>query len=162
MKLKAKWETVPEDDLSHRVRGDLVASNDRIALVLRGKGGGAEVYAKRRRGRSCAWSFRRLGPRKRAASLASVRILENNPGAVMLAATFAAIRRQCRFSFSDVPRYGGAGVCSNCVPAREPAKSACSRKLAMWSSRTSLATIWFSLLKRFPGPGCDCRSKTSF
>ena len=91
IKLKATWEAVPEDDLSHRVQGDLVASNDRLVLVLRGKGIGAEVYAQTASGPKLRVVLSPIGASENEPGrLASVRILENNPGAVVLSATFAA------------------------------------------------------------------------
>ena len=41
---KAGWTLVPEDDLTHKFRGDAVVLNDRLAVVLRSAGTGAEVY----------------------------------------------------------------------------------------------------------------------
>ncbi|MGA2066008.1 MAG: hypothetical protein ABSG86_13630 [Thermoguttaceae bacterium] len=88
---KSGWAAVPEDNVTHRFQADAVAMNDRLIVVLRGQGRWAEVYA-----RTAAGPKRHvlLSPITAAgqqpAALASVRILENNPGAVMLAATFTA------------------------------------------------------------------------
>jgi len=38
------WVQVPEDATDHRFRGDAVLINDRLALVLRRRAGGAELY----------------------------------------------------------------------------------------------------------------------
>lgn len=101
LKLKAGWTAVPEDGVKYRVKGDLVVLNDRLILVLRGTGTAGEVYC-----RSSAGSTLRVGlaPRgtleTRPARLASVRILENNPGAVMLAAAYtAADGRACSLAY---------------------------------------------------------------
>ena len=40
------WTRLPEDETAHRFRGDAVFSNDRLAVVLRPGGPGAEIYAK--------------------------------------------------------------------------------------------------------------------
>jgi hypothetical protein len=85
---KNGWKPLAEDDTSHKFAGDTVLLNDRLTLVMRGKAAGAELYAQ---GPS--------GPVRRAAvvpvaagggspKLSAVRILENNPGAVMVEAAF--------------------------------------------------------------------------
>jgi len=85
---KQGWTLVPEDDVTHVFRGDAVAVNDRLVLVVRRKGAGAELY-----GVSPAGPRRRAGLDPRlspggAAAVSALRILENTPGAVMLAVTF--------------------------------------------------------------------------
>jgi len=42
---KAGWTQVPEDAASHKFKGDAVLMNDRLAIVLRRGGPGAEMYA---------------------------------------------------------------------------------------------------------------------
>jgi hypothetical protein len=83
------WHQVPEDQLTHRFAGDAVCLNDRIVLVVRRHGQGAELYA--RTPGTLNWRAL-LIPLARAADnprpLSGVRILENTPGAVMLEATF--------------------------------------------------------------------------
>ena len=86
---KDGWTLVPEDNTEHRFQGDAVLLNDKLSVVLRRKGPGAEVYSKTP-----------AGPRFRAVVMAadrkavavsgtsSVEIEENNPGAVELTATF--------------------------------------------------------------------------
>jgi hypothetical protein len=98
---QAGWQQVPEDQLMHRFAGDAVCLNDRIVLVVRRHGQGAELYART----PGTLNFRALLiPLAHAADnprpLAEVRILENTPGAVMLEATFgrdAATRVTARF-----------------------------------------------------------------
>ena len=87
---KAGWTLVPEDNLTHKFRGDAVVLNDRLALVLRWAGAGAEVYGQTSAGPKyrVEISPRTLSGRKPTA-LASVRIFENGPAAVALTATFA-------------------------------------------------------------------------
>ena len=40
------WRQVPEDQLTHRFTGDVVCLNDRIVLVVRRHGQGAELYSR--------------------------------------------------------------------------------------------------------------------
>ncbi|MFH1265629.1 MAG: hypothetical protein ABIK89_07860, partial [Planctomycetota bacterium] len=42
---KEGWTLVPEDDAEHAFRGDAVLVNDKLTVVLRSKGPGAEVYS---------------------------------------------------------------------------------------------------------------------
>ncbi|NQT51271.1 hypothetical protein HQ576_04440, partial [bacterium] len=84
---RSGWTRIPEDNTTHKFLGDAVFLNDRIAVVLRKKSSAAEVYA---------WAD--TGPKQRvllvplaaggrpASAPASVRILENSAGAVMLEA----------------------------------------------------------------------------
>jgi hypothetical protein len=83
------WTLIPEDNLTHKFQGDAAFLNDRLIVVLRGQGPGAEVY-----------SQLPAGPKQRvvltpssasgsgAVALAGVKIVENGPGAVLLAGTF--------------------------------------------------------------------------
>ena len=86
---KSGWTLVPEDNLTHKFQGDAVVLNDRLLVVLRPAGSGAEVY-----GQTPAGPKQRveLSPRtaagRKATSLASLRIVENGPAAVTLAASF--------------------------------------------------------------------------
>ena len=86
---KSGWKPVPEDSVSQLFTGDAVVRNDRLTVVLRKRGGGAEVYGQTP-----------LGPKQRvtlvpltssrgaAVSLGRLQILENSPAAVLLAASF--------------------------------------------------------------------------
>lgn len=85
------WTLVPEDNLAHRFKGDAVVLNDRLVVVLRGQGDGAEVYAQA----SAGWRQRVvlvpiLASGTKPSTRGAVRILENNPGAVMLEVTFTS------------------------------------------------------------------------
>ncbi len=87
---KAGWALVPEDDLTHKFRGDAVVLNDRLAVVFRSDGTGAEVYGQT----SAGAKYRvEISPRgqsgRKPTALSSVQILENGPAAVTLAAWFA-------------------------------------------------------------------------
>ena len=85
------WTLVREDVTTHKFRGDALVRNDRLVVVLRAKGAGAEIY-----GQSSAGAKLRavLAPvahsGSSAAALADVRIVENGPAAVMLGTTFTA------------------------------------------------------------------------
>ncbi|MGO9108390.1 MAG: hypothetical protein ACLP9L_04080 [Thermoguttaceae bacterium] len=87
---KAGWKLVPEDDLTHKFRGDAVVLNDRLAVVLRSSGTGAEVYGQTVTGAKYRVE---ISPRKtseqKPTALSSLRIVENGPAAVTLAASFA-------------------------------------------------------------------------
>ena len=84
------WLQVAEDKLVHTFGGDVVCANDRVALVLRRNGGGAEIYSKT----AGVWKQRTVlrplcenGP---AVALSSLKIIENSQAAVMLEAAFIA------------------------------------------------------------------------
>lgn len=86
---KKGWTIVPEDNLRHNFKGDTIFLNDKITVVLRQRGPGAEVYAKtpdglKQRALLVAYAGRADG----TAGISSVRIIENNPGAVILEAVF--------------------------------------------------------------------------
>lgn len=86
---KRGWTLVPEENTEHEFRGDAVLLNDKLSVVLRRKGPGAEVYARTPAGprfRAVVMSADRKAVSVSGTS--SVRIEENNPGAVELAATF--------------------------------------------------------------------------
>ncbi len=83
------WTLVPEDKVDHRFRGDAVFLNDRLAVVLRQKRIGAEVYARAPTGlkqRALLTPVAASG--SNTEGLSTVTIIENSPGAVMLSATF--------------------------------------------------------------------------
>ncbi len=90
LKARSGWTAVAEDDLTHRFRGDAVVANDRLIVVLRAKGAGAEVYSQTAAGAKYRVNLCPVPGGKGPARIASVRILENNPGAVMLLAGFTA------------------------------------------------------------------------
>jgi hypothetical protein len=86
---KSGWRVVPEDGLAHQFRGDAVFLNDRVIVVLRRRGAGAEVYCQ-----TAAAPEMRAALLPLAASgdepgvLVNATVLENNLGAVMLSVTF--------------------------------------------------------------------------
>lgn len=90
---KTGWTIVPEDNLRHKFNGDTVFLNDKIMIVLRRSGCGAEVYSKTEDGlKQRAQLFACAGGADRTTGLSSVRIIENNPAAVMLEAVFQTQR----------------------------------------------------------------------
>jgi len=83
----ASWTAVPQDNVKHAFKGDTVFLNNKIAVVLRRKGSGAEVY-----GRGPAGMKLRavLSPAQGAVKLSSVRITKNEQTGVAVDATFQA------------------------------------------------------------------------
>ena len=100
LKSRSGWASVVEDDVTHQFQGDAVIANDRLIVVLRAKGTGAEVYSQTAGGPQRRFS---LGAGPAAASrsrVASLKVLENNPAAVVLLARFmAADRTACSLSY---------------------------------------------------------------
>ncbi|MFH1918320.1 MAG: hypothetical protein ABIP48_00320 [Planctomycetota bacterium] len=96
---KEGWTLVPEDDAEHAFRGDAVLVNDKLAVVLRSKGPGAEVYSQTPGGarfRAVVMAADRTAVMVQGIS--SVEIVENNPGAVELNVTFQTDGAAGRFS----------------------------------------------------------------
>jgi hypothetical protein len=85
---KTGWTLVPEDDLSHRFSGDVVLLNDKLAIVLRPDGTGAEVYSQAdaaMKQRVVITSLDAAGNPTSGPS--AILTVENGPGAVMVEAT---------------------------------------------------------------------------
>ena len=86
---KAGWQQVPEDKTDHAFAGDTVLVNDRLAVVLRRGGPGAEIYGRGQQGctlRAVATPAAKTGDVK----LASLAVMDNSPGSVAINATFKA------------------------------------------------------------------------
>jgi hypothetical protein len=86
----SNWTLVPEDDLAHRFQGDVILLNDKLTVVLRVHGPGVEIYCPTAAGlkpRAVLVPLPATG--RKITGLASVKTVENNPGAVTLLATFA-------------------------------------------------------------------------
>jgi len=84
----ARWKLVPEDNLTHRFSGDAVVLNGKLAVVVRPKTGGIEVYslaAKQPAGRASIACTA-------AKSFAKLAIVENASSAVTLAAAGTKLR----------------------------------------------------------------------
>src|ERR1035437_329667 len=82
-----EWSSVPEDKLDHAFKGHAVFHNDKLMVVL-GKAMGAGLYS---RGPS-GWVLRPLivpmAGEEFVGDLSGMRIVENNPGAVAIEATY--------------------------------------------------------------------------
>ena len=83
------WVAVPEDNVEHAFKGDAVLLNNRIALVLRGRGNGAEVYSLEAAGPVLRARLIAAGEEP-AARRSSLKIVENDPAGAVLEATYAA------------------------------------------------------------------------
>ena len=84
-----QWTTLPEDKTSYQFKGDTVLSNDRLTIVLRKKGRGAEVYAKGAHGLALRAELVPIGQNP-ATALAGLKITENTQGGVAVDATYKA------------------------------------------------------------------------
>jgi hypothetical protein len=84
---KAGWMLVPEEEPRHAFKGDAVLANDRLTVVFRRHGAGAEVYAN---GPGGPVLRAVLAPVSGSASagIASLAIAENSPDGVSLDAGF--------------------------------------------------------------------------
>jgi len=81
---RSAWRLVPERELGHAFKGDAVFLNDRLEVVLRRQGRGAEVYARTPEGHRPRAVLLASG----AARLSSVRIVENDLSAVAFDTVF--------------------------------------------------------------------------
>jgi hypothetical protein len=84
---RAGWTTVPEDKSDHRFKGDAVALNDRLALVLRQGAAGAEIYSRTAKGFVPRAVLTPVGA-EAGAKLASVAIVDNSATEVSLDVEF--------------------------------------------------------------------------
>jgi hypothetical protein len=85
------WRLVPEDTVDYRFSGDAVFLNDKLAVVLRKKGSGAEVYSKAANGLKRRAALGHGGTRSSLIeALDALKIIENTSGAVMVEAAFKA------------------------------------------------------------------------
>ena len=116
MTRRSGWTEVPEEDVAHAFKGDLVCLNDRIALALRRGARGAEMYS--------------LAPKEpvmrtllapvagaAAARLNALRIVEHNPSSGVVEAAFVtaggktlALRYELRMGQPFVQAQAHAGV----------------------------------------------------
>ena len=109
---QAGWKLIPEDQIQHQFQGDVVFLNGRLAIALRQKGRGAELYTVSPKGaamraelvavgsgpaadgrsgqggRSGQLGARSVPSIPSAQSLSSVKIVENNSGSATLDATY--------------------------------------------------------------------------
>ena len=83
------WTLVPEDKVDHPFSGDAVLLNDKLAVVLRKQGRGAEVYSKAAGGLKHRATLGHLGASSPVTdSLEALKIIENTSSAVMVEASF--------------------------------------------------------------------------
>ena len=88
---KDGWTLVGEDNLDHSFKGDAVLLNDRLAVVLRARGPGAEVYSlgdSRFVNRAVLAAVPEADTAISVTGLASINIVENSPASVMIQAAF--------------------------------------------------------------------------
>ncbi|MFB3892906.1 MAG: hypothetical protein ACE15C_12870 [Phycisphaerae bacterium] len=88
---RAGWVAVAEDTTKHAFAGDAVFSNGRLAVVIRAKGSGAEVYSRAAEG----WALRAVlvpvnAAGAEASELSKAAIVENSSAAVAIEATYKA------------------------------------------------------------------------
>ena len=83
------WEKVPEDETGHKFQGDAVVVSDRLAVVLRRGGPGAELYSIGAGGLSMR-ATAAPSPGGFAVRVESLAIVENTPDAVAVDAQFSA------------------------------------------------------------------------
>jgi hypothetical protein len=83
----AGWKQILEDQTKHKFKGDAVFSNGRLAVVLRQKGRGAEIYSLDANLQAQRAELVAVGGAP-ANRLSAVKIVENNPGGVTLDATY--------------------------------------------------------------------------
>ena len=89
---KAGWTLLPEDDLTHKFRGDVAILNDRLVVVLRSAGAGAEIYGQTPTGPKYRVEISpRRQPGEKPTELTSLKIIENGPAAVALSASFGMV-----------------------------------------------------------------------
>ena len=86
---KAGWVAVAPDKRDHAFAGDAVFANDKLAIALRRKGAGADVYTVGPAGLvHRAVLTPKAAPAGLATALTALKIVHNTPAAVELAATF--------------------------------------------------------------------------
>ncbi len=89
VKTKTGWEVVPEETLDHAFKGDIVFLNNKIAVVLRKRGQGAEVYGLAGSGPVLRTTIMPEGADgDRATALGSVEVEENHAGTALVRATY--------------------------------------------------------------------------
>jgi hypothetical protein len=85
---RAGWTLVPEDKVDHPFAGDAVMLNDKLAVVLRKQGRGAEVYSKSAGGLKLRANAGHAGTNSAILdATGALKILENSSSAVMVQAS---------------------------------------------------------------------------
>jgi hypothetical protein len=86
---RAGWTELAEDDVKHTFKGDVVFLNNALAVVLRQRGRGAELYSISPKGAKMRAVLAPVSDAP-AGQLKSVKIAENNPGGAVVEAAFGA------------------------------------------------------------------------
>ncbi len=89
----AGWIQVPEDTTDHEFQGDAVIANDRLAVVLRRGGAGAELYSLAAQPAALR-AVLTPADAPPGTTLASLAIADNSPGEVSVAAGFRSANGQ--------------------------------------------------------------------
>ncbi|MBN2327191.1 MAG: hypothetical protein JXR73_08540 [Candidatus Omnitrophica bacterium] len=85
------WMRLEEDDVTHAFKGDAVLSNDKILVILRKMGTGAELYSLMLNQPVLRAVLAPLAKEQlESVKLSSLAIAENNPGAAQLNAVFGS------------------------------------------------------------------------
>jgi len=84
---RAGWLELPEDKLAHAFKGDAVLLNNKLAVVLRRGGGGAEVYAAGPKDHRMHAVLTPVGQTP-SAKLSAVQVVQNTPNGVKVIAAF--------------------------------------------------------------------------
>lgn len=86
---KRGWRVLPEGELTHRFRGDVAMLNDKLTVVLRKQGPGAELYTHQASETNWRAALVPLDPQGRSLrGISTVKILRNDPAAVLLEVAF--------------------------------------------------------------------------
>ena len=85
---RSGWTQVPEDNTDHKFTGDAVVANDRLAMVLRHGGPGAEIYCLGGE-RPTLRAVLTPAADKPAGKLGSIAVVSNGPGEVALDGVFS-------------------------------------------------------------------------
>jgi len=146
---KQGWTLVLEDDTKRVFQGDAVLLNDKLTVVLRRKGPGAEVYSQTAAGPKLrAVVMAASGKAVAITGIPSVRIVENSPGAVMVEA--------------DLHGDGSSGTCTagyRLTPGQAMLEmtggQAADRFFAWSKTRYVVVPDFFADDMVFDAPSCD-------
>ena len=161
------WTLIPEDKVDHPFSGDAVLLNDKLAVVLRKQGRGAEVYAKAATGLKYRASAGHVGGSSAMPdTVGALKIVENSSSAVMIQASTAlsfrlttgeslleirsaegaeSVGLQCQARYVVVPDYFGDDMVYGASPSRGqylPAENFCLHLLDGGDSL--LMSVWQS------------------
>ncbi|MCK5850414.1 MAG: hypothetical protein KAH23_05815 [Kiritimatiellae bacterium] len=101
---KSGWTELAEDDTKHQFKGDTVLVNNRIAVVVRKEGAGAEVYMLTEKNPEYRTTLIPEGSAKGSGlKQISVKIKENNPSGAYLSAEYKAAEREITIGYKLTP-----------------------------------------------------------